>query len=68
MVSVTHPKGWGINPAVVYALRLNVGRERRNSMLAARDESLGPRIAPLKLISCSKFPDGVVTLHYGVHK
>jgi dihydrofolate reductase len=28
----------------------------------------GRRTVPLKLISCTKFPDGVVKLHYAVHK
>jgi len=28
----------------------------------------GPRTVPLKLISCTEFPDGVVRLHYTVRK
>ena len=28
----------------------------------------GRRTVPLKLISCAKFPDGVVKLHYAAHK
>jgi hypothetical protein len=28
----------------------------------------GRRTVPLKLISCTKFPDGVVKLHYTVRK
>ena len=28
----------------------------------------GRRTVPLKLISCTKFPDGVVKLHYAVRK
>jgi hypothetical protein len=28
----------------------------------------GLRNVPLKLISCAKFPDGVVNLHYAVRK
>jgi len=28
----------------------------------------GRRTVPLKLISCTKYPDGVVQLHYSVHK
>jgi riboflavin biosynthesis pyrimidine reductase len=28
----------------------------------------GRRTVPLQLISCTEFPDGVVKLHYTVHK
>jgi dihydrofolate reductase len=30
--------------------------------------AVGRRTVPLKLITCSKFPDGVVKLHYAVEK